>query len=144
MEDPKYPINERIRQLAAELKVPKPHAFGLFLDFVTVTPDGKKEGSTERVRKVFNHENQAGLELIEIIARKVAEKLKRKVNTHWIITGDGPMFLDESYKSDNNLPGSDLGNLSLFVMRLANRLKEVENTVYGSQAAAGHKVQSGG
>lgn len=130
--NPINPVNERIRLLAQGLDMTSPRDFGRFLGLLdekeTTKGEKKKAGSTERIRKIWEDMNQAGLETILLIATKVAEKKHRKVNTHWIITGDGPTFLDEKPPEAEKPPQKEQDIVILYrkVANLELKLEEIE------------------
>lgn len=100
---PKYAVNERVRELMKALgyKGDKtdPHEFGQILL-------GVKE-RTEKFKNAYSDKNGISTDLLLLITRKIVNDKGQKVNGHWLLTGEGSMFLDENGTSATNSAAGD-------------------------------------
>jgi hypothetical protein len=90
----KYAINQRVRDIMSHFK------FGDNVDGFYKKYIG--EENSERLRLVFKDKFPIKLEFLLEITKNIAEKEDRKVNGHWLLTGEGQMFLDEKGTAATN------------------------------------------
>lgn len=84
----KYPVNQRVRSLMEAIGFKdEPHKFGVHLL-------GKGQ-RTEKVKNVFNDVNGISADMLALITKKIVDSQGHPVNGHWLLTGEGEMFLTE-------------------------------------------------
>jgi hypothetical protein len=87
----KYIVNQRVRELMKALgyKGDKldAHHFGQ-----KVLGEGKR---TEVVKNAYRDKNGISAEILRLITTNIVNDKGQKVNGHWLLTGEGSMFLDE-------------------------------------------------
>lgn len=91
---PKYPINQRVREIMAELGFAD-NVDGFYKEYI-----GK--GSSERLRTVYKDINLIKLDFLLEIAEKIGKKINKKLDYHWLMTGEGEMFLKEKHTAATN------------------------------------------
>jgi transcriptional regulator with XRE-family HTH domain len=86
----------------------------------------KSLGMTQpNISRMVNGESNVSVEVLLGISKRYEE-----VNLHWLLTGDGNMFLEELKKENsevNNLPGSGKGRLEELEERVENLEKIVRS-----------------
>lgn len=90
-----YQINQRIRDLMAFLGFPD-NVDGFYKKFLG-------DGPSERLRLVFKDKNPIKLDFLIEITKNIGERAGHKVNHHWLLTGQGLMFLEEKHTAATNL-----------------------------------------
>jgi hypothetical protein len=81
------PVNQRVRELMANLGYTK-NVDGFYKTYFG-------SGRSEKLRTVFNDENLIKTDFLVDIINRIAEKSGRQPNGHWVLTGQGTMYLTE-------------------------------------------------
>jgi hypothetical protein len=82
----KYPENQRVREVMATMGYKdRPHPFAI---------EVLKLDRSDKIQNIYNDRNRISTELLVMITTKVV-KDNQFVNGHWILTGEGSMFLDD-------------------------------------------------
>jgi hypothetical protein len=92
--DAKFLVNQRVRELMTALNFSE-NVDGFYKKFMG-------DSSSERLRLVFNDKHPIKIEFLLEIAKNIGEKTGKKVNGHWLLMGDGEMFLDEKGTTATN------------------------------------------
>lgn len=116
--DSKFLVNQRVRELMAALNFPE-NVDGFYKKFIG-------DSSSERLRLVFNDRHPIKIEFLLEIAKNIGEKANKKVNGHWLLTGEGEMFLPEKGTYILNTAGSDDYLIKNALTSIVNKEREIE------------------
>jgi hypothetical protein len=83
----KYAVNRRIKAIMKELGEPKVDPF--------YKKYWGKDAVSERLRTIVANETGVKTDFIVEFTEKIADADGKKINGHWLLTGEGAMFLDE-------------------------------------------------
>lgn len=90
----KYAVNQRIKEVMTALGETRVDPF--------YKKRWGKDAVSERLRTIVANETGVKIEFILEFTEKVAEIDGKKINGHWLLTGEGSMFLEEKGTAATN------------------------------------------
>lgn len=88
---PELAINQRIREIMAFFGFSE-NVAGFYKKFIAE----EENEPSEKLRTVFKDLNPIKLDFLLEITGKIGERAGKIVNGHWLLTGEGQMFVEEN------------------------------------------------
>lgn len=128
-----YPVNQRVRAVmeAIGLKA-KPHQFGRIL-----LGEGER---TDKVKNVYNDVNAASTEILALITTKIVNEKGQRPNGHWLLTGEGEMFLEDNSSTNTRELEEILKDLDAFRTLAVQNAQTILNLSAGGRSKAAQEA----
>jgi len=129
----KLAVNQRIRELMAALGFPN-NVDGFYKKYFG-------EGRSEKLRTVVKDINPIKTDFLVEIAEKIAQVDGKKIDGHWLLTGDGEIFLPEN--SDSVKTQLLIDTQRELLSQYRARISRLEEEVTDLRARLAHLTASG-
>jgi hypothetical protein len=101
-----HPENQRIREILAY--------YGYSDNVHGFATDKLGWERSDKIRNIVENKTGASTKILTLFTKKLVDKNGAKINGHWLLTGEGPMFLEEKgTAATKNNEAADKANLAL-------------------------------